>query len=211
MMLILVPHSAPIVLACEQSLRELELLGHTVRRVAGFSAIDFGRSLLVSQALRDGFDEILFIDSDIGFQPTDVELIRECPEPIVCGLYPKKGVRQFACEFFPDTKSIRFGRSGGLMEVRYAGCGFLLIRRSALEAIQKHHQLPETNQRFGENVTPFFLPMVVDDSPHGQRYLAEDYAYCERARQAGLPILADTRIRLQHIGTYGYTWEDAGR
>ena len=73
-MLVLVPHSAPILPTCEQSLRELELLGHTVRRVAGFSAIDFGRSLLVSQTLREGFDDILFIDSDIGFQLVDVEL-----------------------------------------------------------------------------------------------------------------------------------------
>jgi hypothetical protein len=81
-------------LRSEQSLRELELLGHTVRRVAGFSAIDFGRSVLVSQALRDGFDDILFIDSDIGFQPADVDLLASHPEPIVCGLDPKKGLRQ---------------------------------------------------------------------------------------------------------------------
>jgi hypothetical protein len=41
-------------------------------------------------------------------------------------------------------------------------------------------------------------------------YLAEDYAFCERARRCGYAIWADTRIRLGHIGTCQYTWEEAG-
>ena len=42
------------------------------------------------------------------------------------------------------------------------------------------------------------------------RYLTNDFAFCHRARQAGLKIIADTTIRLWHVGTYGYGWEDAG-
>jgi hypothetical protein len=41
-------------------------------------------------------------------------------------------------------------------------------------------------------------------------YLGEDYAFCERARRCGFKIFADTTIRLQHIGIYGYSWEDVG-
>jgi hypothetical protein len=40
--------------------------------------------------------------------------------------------------------------------------------------------------------------------------LGEDYAFCERARQCGYKIMADTSIRLWHIGEYAYGWEDAG-
>ncbi len=40
--------------------------------------------------------------------------------------------------------------------------------------------------------------------------MAEDYAFCHRARQCGYRIYADTSIRLWHIGTYRYGWEDAG-
>jgi predicted O-methyltransferase YrrM len=47
----------------------------------------------------------------------------------------------------------------------------------------------------------------VDD---GHWYLAEDYAFCERVRACGYHIFADTTIRLWHIGTYRYGWEDAG-
>jgi hypothetical protein len=56
---------------------------------------------------------------------------------------------------------------------------------------------------------PFFQPMV-HVSPHGPWYLAEDYAFCERARQCGFKIVADTSIRLWHIGEFPYGWEDAG-
>jgi hypothetical protein len=57
--------------------------------------------------------------------------------------------------------------------------------------------------------TPYFLPMVM---PSGDVhiYLGEDFAFSERARQSGFRIYADTSIRLQHIGIYGYGWEDVG-
>jgi hypothetical protein len=48
-------------------------------------------------------------------------------------------------------------------------------------------------------------------SPAGHWYLPEDYAFCERARRCGYKIMADTTIRLWHHGSYGYTWEDAGK
>ncbi|HEX5444103.1 MAG TPA: hypothetical protein VFW87_09760, partial [Pirellulales bacterium] len=40
-------------------------------------------------------------------------------------------------------------------------------------------------------------------------YLAEDYGFCRRARQCGFKIYADTSIRLWHIGSYRYGYEDA--
>jgi hypothetical protein len=56
---------------------------------------------------------------------------------------------------------------------------------------------------------PFFHP-IVHPSEDGHWYLAEDYAFCERARQCGMKIVADTSIRLFHIGNYPYGWEDSG-
>jgi hypothetical protein len=42
-------------------------------------------------------------------------------------------------------------------------------------------------------------------------YLGEDYAFCERVRRCGFRVLADTAIRLWHVGSYRFGWEDAGR
>jgi hypothetical protein len=58
-------------------------------------------------------------------------------------------------------------------------------------------------------VVPYFLPLLLPDGT-GHWYLGEDFAFSERARRAGFAIMADTRIRLNHIGKCSYSWEDAG-
>jgi hypothetical protein len=207
---ILVPVAGTIDPRCEMGLAALERRGYTVRRAQGFSAIDFGRSVLASNALDDGFDELLWIDSDIIFHHDDVEKLRAHEVPVACGIYAKKAKGEFACEFLPGTRQLVFGKGGGLVEIRYAGCGFMLTRRAAYEQMRQRLGLPECNQRFGRPIVPYFLPMLVADGA-GQWYLSEDYAFCERARQCGLRILADSSIRLAHIGSYPNTWEDVGR
>jgi hypothetical protein len=206
---VLVPVASHIEPACEAGLQELERRGYRVRRVRGYSAIDQGRNQMVTDALRDGFEETMWIDSDIGFHPDAVDRLRSHGLPIVCGIYPKKGKRELACHVLPGTQKIVFGQEGGLTEVLYGGAGFLLVRRDAYAQIQQQLRLPSCNDAWGSAMIPFFQPMA---KPHrdGYWYLAEDFAFCQRARQCGYKIMADTSIRLSHYGTYGYTWEEAG-
>ena len=68
---VLVPHLNGIEWECEQALRQLEGAGVRVVRRGGCSAIDAARNELVSDALHDGAESLLFIDSDIGFDPAD--------------------------------------------------------------------------------------------------------------------------------------------
>ena len=90
---ILVPTSGVIDSACEQGLQELERRGYPVRRLRGFSAIDFGRCVIASEALRSGFEELMWIDSDVVFYTDDLERLRAHKLPLVCGIYAKKGRR----------------------------------------------------------------------------------------------------------------------
>lgn len=206
---ILVPFTGFIHQECEQSLKELERRGYPVRRVAGYAAIDQGRNQMATDALLEGFEETLWIDSDVGFHPDDVEKLRSHGLPLVCGIYPQKGKLALACHVLPGTPSMTFGKGGGLYELLYAGTGFLLIRRQVYLAVQHQLQLPMCNERFGHPMIPFFYPLIrpVEDA---HWYLAEDYAFCHRARQCGFPVWADTTIRLWHVGNYRYGWEDAG-
>jgi len=206
---ILVPAASPIESACESSLRVLEQRGFTVWRVPGYSAIDQARNQLASDALAQGFDELIWIDSDIGFQPEDVERLRSHNLPIVAGIYPKKGKRALSCHLQPGTKDVKFGSHGGLLEIQYAATGFLYARREVYDDIRTCCDLVTCNQRFGRAVVPYFQPLVVPDG-EGHWYLGEDFAFCERARRAGHRIWADTTVRLFHIGGYPYSWEDAG-
>ena len=59
----------------------------------GFSAIDFGRCVIASEALRSGFEELMWIDSDVVFYTDDLERLRAHKLPLVCGIYAKKGRR----------------------------------------------------------------------------------------------------------------------
>src|SRR5579871_4917032 len=149
---VLVPVAGHIEPACAHALHVLERHGYEVRCAYGYSAIDFGRSSLATGALDDGFDELLWIDSDMVFAPEDVERLRGHGVPIACGIYAKKGKPEFACEFLPGTRQIVFGAGGGLVEVRYAGCGFMLTRRAAYERMRQHLALPACNQRFGRPI-----------------------------------------------------------
>jgi hypothetical protein len=206
---ILVPYSGSIQRECEDALKELERRGYPVRRVGGYAAIDQGRNQIATDALRDGFEETLWIDSDIGFHPDAVQRLRSHPHPIVCGVYPQKGKKALACHVMPGAPAMDFGRRGGLVEVLYAGAGFLLVRRKVYLAVQRKLKLPMCNERFGRPMIPFFYPLIrpVEEA---YWYLAEDYAFCHRARECGYRIFADTSIRLWHIGNYRYGWEDAG-
>ena len=88
---VLVPYQGRIVSQCQTALLELERRGYVVRRVEGYSAIDQARNQIGSDALADGFQETLWIDSDVGFNPDDIEKVRKHGLPITCGIYPKKG------------------------------------------------------------------------------------------------------------------------
>ena len=175
------------------------------------SLITRARAYCTDEFLRSEASHLIFIDSDIGFDPDDVDRLRSHQLPIVCGIYPKKGTRSLACHSLPDTKQFVFGKAGGLVEVKYAGTGFLYVRNEVYTTIQEKLDLPLCNEQFGERpMIPYFQPFVHQDAS-GAWYLAEDFAFCERARQSGYRIMADTRIRLHHVGSYRYSWEDAGK
>ena len=207
---VLVPVNGVVEPACEDGLRELERRGYVVRRVRGYAAIDQGRCQMATDALADGFTETMWIDADIGFRPEDVERLRSHKLPLVSAIYPKKGRREVACHVLPGTDKLVFGQEGGLVELLYAATGFLHVRREVYVAMQEQLHLPLCNGEFaGRPLCPYFQPMV---RPHGQGYwyLAEDFAFCERARQCRFRIFADSTVRLRHYGAYGFTWEDAG-
>ncbi len=163
----------------------------------------------------------MWIDSDMGFQPNDVDKLRAYNLPVSCGIYAKKGRRALAIHVLPGSDRIQFGVGGGLYEIRYAATGFLHVRREVYETMQKKLSMPICNTRFGERVVPYFQPLVIaDDRPPAANalpssgsdhwYLGDDYSFCERVRQAGFKIMADSTIRLLHFGIYGYSWEEAG-
>jgi hypothetical protein len=207
---VLVPYMNTIEWECEQALRQLEQAGVRVVRRGGCSAIDVARNDMISEALHNEAEAILFIDSDIGFEPQDALRLLARPEPVVSGVYAKKGTRELAT-IFAGVKEVAFGPDApGPYPLLYAATGFLRVRAGVLRRMIAELKMPLCNTNWGRGVWPFFQPLIV---PHGEgkwHYLGEDWAFSYRLAKIGVTPLADTSIRLWHWGRYGFGWEDAG-
>ena len=232
---VLVPVGNRIEPETERALRELEQRGYPVWRSHGCSAIDFARSRLATQALSQGFEETLWIDSDIVFDPDDVDRLRgwtledvnpleahdapdasDPPQPsskplVVTAVYAKKGLRELAVQLYVEpNETLQFGEGAPFRKAVYAPGGMLLVRREAYEKVERKTPLPHctTNEPFG--LVPYFMPLIFQEAGNSI-YLCEDFAFSRRCRDAGLHIWVDMRMRLYHMGMYPFSWEDAGK
>ena len=91
----------------------------------------------------------------------------------------------------------------GFVKVRYAGTGFLMIRRQALEKMCAQYPLLQykrdhsidaaaaSDKRFA-----LFECMIAEDGT----YLSEDFAFCKRWTDMGGEIWADLDSKLHHVG-----------
>jgi hypothetical protein len=205
---VLVPYYSAIDKECDDGLRVLARLGVTIRP-STLSAIDLLRSMMLSHALRDGFDRFLFIDADIGFDPRDALALLARPEPVVAGIYVHNKGRDFAGTFARGVTSVVFGPGApGLYPMLYAPTGFLRIHAEVLRRMIDQLKLQECHWGTIKGIYPFFQPMSVPDGRGGLRYLTEDYSFSHRLAEIGVTPLADTSIKLNHYKKYGYNYED---
>jgi hypothetical protein len=184
---ILCPFLTHVEPACERGLREAEAAGFEVRRYAATAAVDRTRGDAAHAALQSGADAILWIDSDVAFTVAEVRALCAHRLPVVAGLYPKKGVRDFAVHLERGTTELGVGDAGGLYDVRYVGAGFLYTERVVFDDVRRHFGLPICNTRFGAPTVPYFLPMVIadPDGPPGSVLVSRRGLRLLRARAPG--------------------------
>jgi hypothetical protein len=186
----------------------------------GDALITRARASLLSQFLDDpSATHLLFIDADIGFEPDQVVRLIECGADMCAAVYPIKRIDwqrmknalsgaqpnpaaslQYALEVEDPNAVIA---NSGFIKVRYAGTGFLMIRRAALERMCAHypqlrykhdHSIDAATE--SDNRFALFECAIADDGT----YLSEDFAFCKRWTDMGGEIWADLNSRLHHIG-----------
>lgn len=207
--IVLVPIYRNLEPKTEECLYALQRLGYRVQTLRGGSQIDLVRSQMATEWL-SGYSETMWIDSDIVFNPESVDKLRSHKLPFVCGLYPKKGPKEFACQWKPGTKEVVMGKGGGLLEIFRCGMGFTLIHSKVYEAIKRKLTIPECDGGYnGKRVTPYFLTMIAPGlDGKTPTILSEDYSFCARANEVGYTPYADTTISLKHIGSHEYGWDN---
>lgn len=146
------------------------------------------RNLIVDYTLRNGYDYLFSVDSDIVMPNDTLEKMVAHDKDMVTGLYIQRIPNTHTVEVYCVTEGsgrthipYEMLKGRGLVEV--AGCGFgcVLVKRRVLERLKYPH---------------FVYRSALD---HRQTY-SEDVYFCKQATDAGFTIWADTSILCDHVG-----------
>jgi len=215
---------ASSIFALQRELRATSNVNLTVHMRDGDALITRARANLVALFLSDPTaTHFLFVDADIGFTPNQVFRLIESGGDVVAGVYPVKRVN-----WDKARRAINAGRPNvaaasldyvleiddpdhvavvnGFARVRYAGTGFLMIRRRVLERMCAHPAYAplrfireHSYDALAGNPNRFALFECMIDPATGT-YLSEDFAFCKRWTDIGGEIWADLDSRLDHVG-----------
>ena len=158
-------------------------------------------------------DWMLFLDTDLVFRGEDVDRLYQLGMKrgpgIYCGAYPIKQLKPKVVfnnmpNCVPDEE--------GIVEVREAGTGFMLIHRNVFEQMQeKCRDEIEYDVDMGIPTDKpviswdfFSVGVYYDPLLKRKRFLSEDWYFCQRWRALGGKVLMHTKISCNHIGVFSY-------
>lgn len=193
------------------------------------SLIQRARNYITDEFLnRSDCTHMMFIDSDIGFNPQDVIAMLALDKEIIGGPYPKKSIEWGqlnkailknrdlpVSEYHKLVGSMVFNPVGGNqrfsiqepLEVSEVGTGFCMYRREVFEKFQEAY--PEYMYKpdhvgqahfGGEREICSFFNVFID--PESRRTLSEDYCNCHQMRKIGIKVWIAPWMQLSHIGSY---------
>jgi hypothetical protein len=208
----------------QSAVRSLSNMSLKIELRDGDALITRARANLMTLFLNDPTaTHFLFVDADIGFTPDQVFRLIESGTDVVAGIYPIKRVNWEKAKRAIEARRPNLASSAldyvleiddpdhvavvnGFTRVRYAGTGFLMIRRHVFEKMCAHPAYAPL-QFFREHSVDalagspnrFALFECMIDQNSGT-YLSEDFAFCKRWTDIGGEIWADLQSRLDHVG-----------
>ena len=183
----------------------------SIRIEKGDALIARSRSILASKFLKDNLDDILlFIDDDIEFKIDDVfKIVSDITEKgldIVGGAYVTKSEIQPTLQqkIYKDQE-ILLSSTAKPVEVRYVSTGFMAISRNVFEVMANRMNLCYPQGFYA------FFQTCEREIEEKNRFLGEDWFFCEKAKYNGFKVYLDPSIQLAHVGRYVYTIGDIHR
>ena len=197
------------------------------------SLITRARNYLVDEFLRSGCTHLLFIDSDIQFNPQDVLALLALDKDIIGGPYPKKSINwsnivnavkrnadnpefnpgmldgvtgDFVFNPVPGTTSFKVTEPVEVMEI---GTGFMMVKREVFDKYAEeyphlHYKPDHVGQANFDGTRYIHAFFDTVIDPQSHRYLSEDYMFCQNARAIGLKVWLCPWMKTTHVGTYGF-------
>lgn len=150
-------------------------------RVVGGTLVYIARNKLAAIAIEHGYDQVLWLDSDMVFGENIVDDLLFCGKEMVCGVFVSRRPQYKPCVYsdITDPGNMIKVEHFGTQPFRVDGCGFATVMTSV-------ELLKAVRDRFG----PPFQP--------NEKY-GEDLAFCDRVKQLGREIWCDPTVRPGHI------------
>ncbi len=173
--------------------------------ICGCSVVSRARNLLAKDMLESKCDYLLFIDSDINFEPDDIFRL------MAWGTDPKKGIVAAVPRTRNESKvyiaTLDYDENGdltmngmGLVRAKRVATAFMLVRREVFETLEKEH--PEW--AYYDSKTDRTLSCMFDFQLAEEGYIGEDFLFCDRVRSHGFEVWIDPTITLGHMGVQEY-------
>jgi hypothetical protein len=170
--------------------------------------IAYARNILTARFIQSDYDYLLFIDSDVEFEP-------ECPlrmlvaqKDIVCTPYRIKTGDPMQVKYTTTVKDAQNVPilPGGLVEILQGPAGMMMIhRRVFLKLILARPDLKiltdQHKDLFPKDVKIYsFWDCTFKDG----MWTGDDIAFCNLARSEGFKLYGNIESSLTHHGSYGY-------
>ncbi len=195
-----------------------------VYTMSGESLLPRARNHCAQVCLTQGWDKIIYIDSDTHWTWQNFKDIVESPHPIIGGVVPLKTYIDFprsfktSLNFLPfledekyfdrslrtleSTVKMAQGHGTPIIKVPFTGTAFLCIHRSVfmkLAETSDEYLYPNPSTGQPETHWSFF-----DGGPMEGIYLSEDWKLCDKVRKAGYDVHINTNVRLGHVGNHHF-------
>jgi hypothetical protein len=173
-----------------------------VSSICGCSVVSRARNMIAHEFLKSDCDHLLFIDSDMNFEPDSVLrlLAWNQTKPIVGGAYEsRKEGKIYILSLDGDKEHIQMDAMGNVKARRIA-TGFMMIQRQVFEKLAEMH--PEWEHK--DNTSDAMLHSFFDFKVTRDGYIGEDFLFCDRAQEAGFSVWIDPTIKLGHMGIHEF-------
>lgn len=177
--LIATPCNDEIDVGYVQCLLSLKRVGECAFLLLTGSLIYASREAIAEKAVNEGFDYVLWIDSDMTFPPTLLLDLIAHDKDIVTGVCAMRRHPYTPCVYIEKEKYEAITDwPDRLFEVDACGFGAILTKVEVLEKMFEKYQT-------------CFQPLPG---------FGEDMSFCRRAKELGFKIYADPNIDIGHIG-----------
>lgn len=157
------------------------------------SLLQRSRNSLVKLALEQEFDDLVFIDSDIQWDPEWLFKILQMPEPVIGGALVKKSDTNEGYTVQLLNKDLKWNSTKELFEVDGVGTGFMKVSRFALE------KLWETSKPYTDESGEQRMIFDITINDKGE-LVSEDYTMCNKWKELGYKVWVLPEITCNHLG-----------